>query len=358
MHRYEAPKPVAIVGARGYAGLELARVLLGHPGAKLVACYSADANFRLSQVLPDETGAAGVPTLPMEELGSASIGPLTVFLATPAEVSMKLAPGLLKAGCHVIDLSGAFRLEAASYKSFYGFEHECPELLKRAHYGLVPWAGAISGSGPRLVANPGCYATAVLMALLPLLKEGLVNPASVVIDAKSGTSGAGRKASEGLLFTEVAEDCLPYKIGRHQHLPEITRFATQWGDKAGAALDPWFTTHLLSVRRGITAGIYARLASGVTLAQVGQVYGKTYADYPLLKHGIMADGAGHSLASLKRVTGTPRTQVSYHVSGEKLYVFSLIDNLLKGAATQAVENFNCLQDYPVHAGLLEVEVVE
>jgi N-acetyl-gamma-glutamyl-phosphate reductase len=349
---------VAIVGARGYAGLELARVLLRHPGAKLVACYSADADFRLSHVLPDERGAAQVPTLPMEELGSSTLGPITVFLATPAEVSMKLAPGLLKAGCHVIDLSGAFRLEAKSYKGSYGFEHECSELLAQAHYGLVPWAGASSGSGAKLIANPGCYATAVLMALLPLLKEGLVDPVSVVIDAKSGTSGAGRKASEGMLFTEVAEDCLPYKVGRHQHLPEITRFASQWGGKAGVMLDPWFTTHLLSVRRGITAGIYARLAPGVTLAQVADAYGKAYAGYPLLKHGVMADGPAHSLASLKRVTGTPRTQISYNVSGEKLYVFSLIDNLLKGAATQAVENFNCLWDYPVPLGLLEMEVVE
>ncbi|MBC7690805.1 MAG: hypothetical protein H7222_03480, partial [Methylotenera sp.] len=220
MHKYETSKndsfrissakiAVGVVGARGYSGLDLARILLAHPDAELKACFaqtsstapgsSGKNSFALSDYLP-EASAASVPTLEMSEISQAvkTLGLKTLFLATPADVSLELAPRLLALGVDVIDLSGAFRLEAGQYPEWYALHHTSPELLKEAHYGLVPWAGpaAKTSLGGHLIANPGCYATSVLMAILPLLKEKIIQPASIVIDSKSGTSGAGKKTSE------------------------------------------------------------------------------------------------------------------------------------------------------------------
>jgi N-acetyl-gamma-glutamyl-phosphate reductase len=224
-------------------------------------------------------------------------------------------------------------------------KHPSESLLSSAGYGLVPWAAPIAGRS-RLIANPGCYATSVLMALLPLLKERLIEPETLVIDAKSGASGAGRKAAENLLFTEVDGECLPYKVGKHQHLPEIRRFAREF---AGVEIDPMFVTHLLPVRRGIISGLYARLVSGVTQADVTAAFERAYSSYPLVRFG-----AAESL-SLKRVVGSARTHIGFTVRGSQLYCFSLIDNLMKGAASQAVENFNRLFDLPAETALLDRE---
>ena len=190
------------------------------------------------------------------------------------------------------------------------------------------------------------------MAIVPLLKAGLIKPETLVIDAKSGTSGAGRKAAENLLFNEVDGECLPYKVGAHQHLPEICEATAAL---SGVAIDPFFTTSLLPVRRGIIAGIFARLASGSTGADVEAAYAKAYANYPLVRHGAIS-GLGSAVAksaalTLKRVVGTPRAHLHFEAVGDKLYLFSLIDNLLKGAASQAVENLNWLYDLPSDSGL-------
>jgi N-acetyl-gamma-glutamyl-phosphate reductase len=206
------------------------------------------------------------------------------------------------------------------------------------------------------VANPGCYATSILMALLPLLRPsgsgdpGIIDPASLVIDAKSGTSGAGRKANEDLLFTEVDGDCLPYRVGKHQHIPEIIQAVQRL---SGVEIDPLFATNLLPVRRGITSGIYARLRPGKSLADVAGAFESAYAGYPLLAHGAIEEAP--KLLSLRRVAGSPRTQIAYTTDGNKLYLFSAIDNLLKGAASQAVENLNRLLDLPLETGLLGLE---
>jgi N-acetyl-gamma-glutamyl-phosphate reductase len=329
-----------------------------HPGARIEACFATDASFRLQDYLP-EAAAASIPVLPMAQFEQTAARVKTVFLATPAEVSAELAPRALEQGADVIDLSGAFRLGAAEAASWYGLESSKfpgfgQALLSQASYGLVPWAGPVAGaSGPRLVSNPGCYATAVLMALLPLLKAGLIDPATLVIDAKSGTSGAGRKAAENLLFGEVSGDCLPYKVGKHQHLPEIQKYATEL---AGVAIDPMFTTHLLPVHRGIIAGLYARVRAGVGLAQVETAFEQAYAGYGLARFGRI-QGEARQLLSLKRVVGSARTEIRFELQGDKLYVFSLIDNLLKGAAGQAVENFNRLEDLPLTTALNELEGV-
>jgi N-acetyl-gamma-glutamyl-phosphate reductase len=352
MHKYSDPKTavshphrVAIVGVRGYSGLELARILLKHPGVELVECFSTDKSYPLSQLLSD-AGAEKIQVKPVSQWdGKASFK--TVFLATPTEASLELAPKFLKAGVKVIDLSGAFRLKSSSYPEWYGFEHSEKALLAQAQYGLVPFSGPESA---QLVANPGCYATAVLLALIPLLKAGVIDPATLVIDAKSGTTGAGKKAAENLLFSEVDGECLPYKVGKHQHLPEIQEYAKVFG---GAATDPFFTTHIIPVRRGIIAGLYAKLTPK---ADPAAAYAEAFAGYPLVSVSRIdsADAPSYAL-SLKRIAGSPMTRISYQVLGDKLYVFSLIDNLLKGAASQAVENLNRSLDLPVDTGLKQFE---
>jgi N-acetyl-gamma-glutamyl-phosphate reductase len=348
---------VAVVGARGYSGLELCRILLRHPEVELAACFANEKPFSLAEYLP-EAGAAEVPVLPLADFATSLSGIDTVFLATPAEASLELVPQAL-AHCSVVDLSGAFRLQSgngpARFAEWYKAKHSAPELLFEATYGLSPFAAP--GEGDRqLVANPGCYATAVLMALVPLLKAGVIDAGKIAVDAKSGTSGAGRKGAENLLFTEVEGECLPYRVGRHQHLPEIQEWAEFF---SGQAIDPFFCTHLLPVRRGILASVYAELAPGKGQVEVAQAFSAAYAGYPLARVTAIEGGQGNihpALAlSMKRVVGSARVHLAHQVNGNKLYLFSLIDNLLKGAASQAVENFNRKNDWPVALGLAELE---
>ncbi len=339
----------SIVGARGYAGLELARLLLQHPNAELSYCF-ATSDFKLSDSINTE-GAEKVTCLKDSEI----LTHLTdvVFLATPAEVSLNLAPQILAAGKKVIDLSGAFRLKQNDYQQWYGFEHTEMQSLQQAQYGLSPWVGPAKSDMPNsLIANPGCFATAITLALIPLLKDDVINPENIVIDAKSGSTGAGKKASENLLFTEVEGECLPYKVGRHQHYPEIVEALEKFG---GGKIDLHFTTSLLPIRRGIIAGIYVRLQPGRTIADVENAFAKAYADYALVMHG--AIGSESAKLSLKKVVGTAKTHISYEVQGDKLFLFSCIDNLLKGAASQAVENLNRISDLPLTTGVQRLEAL-
>lgn len=361
----KALKKVAIVGARGYSGLELARILLRHPEAELAACFAHDHNFALADYLPEHE-AKKVPVYPLADLEEMLPSLDCVFLATPAEASLELAPKILahpKSKASVVDLSGAFRLQAgteaergARFELWYKTKHTAQKELGSASYGLVPFAKPLSGP-KALISNPGCYATAVLMGIIPLLKEKVIDPGTLVIDAKSGTSGAGRKAAEGQLFTEVDGECLPYRVGKHQHLPEITEWAQAF---SGQAIDPFFNTHLLPVRRGIIASMYGKLAKGATAETVELAFAKAFENYPLARVTRLDAKEEQDLSpalslSLKRVAGTARVHVSHQVVGEKLYLFSLIDNLLKGAASQAVENFNSLHDYPAALGLETME---
>ena len=363
---------VAVVGGSGYAGLELVRLLQRHPSANLRVCFSTNPSLSFSDYLPDR-GARGITVAPLAELSKWVHELDTVFLATPIEVSVELAPVLLKEGINVIDLSGAFRLtqgtkdeRLSAYDSFYQFAHPCPELLDQAEYGLLPWKKSrelplSAPKTPALIANPGCYATSVLMALLPLLKRNLIQTEGLVIDAKSGTSGAGRKARENLLFTEVEGECLPYRIGTHQHLPEIRQYTKSF---VSAEIDPAFATHLLPIRRGIITSMYAKLSPGVTAKDIDVAYCSDYSDYGLVEWGELQGGSStgsgradsYSL-SLKRVVGTGMTRVQYQLESGHLYLFSLIDNLIKGAAGQAIENFNAIQKIPLGTGLKHLEGV-
>jgi N-acetyl-gamma-glutamyl-phosphate reductase len=375
MHKYSSnivPEKVGVVGGSGYAGLELVRLLQKHPYARLRACFSSNPEFTFGDFLPTQ-GAQGIPVIGLKDLEAWLPELHTVFLATPAEVSLHLAPQILKAGANVIDLSGAFRLKdgtveerVKAYEHWYQLEHPCPELLDKAEYGLLPWldagistadeAKAVPGE-PRLIANPGCYATSVLMAILPLLKRGLIRPETLVIDAKSGASGGGRKASENLLFTEVEGECLPYRVGKHQHLPEIRSFTQAF---SGQEIDPMFTTHLLCIRRGILSSIYAKTADKVTELDFTSAFAQDYSDYGLVQWSSLKGRSPRAMAfelSLKRVVGTALTRVHFQLEGDRVYLFSLLDNLIKGAAGQAVENFNRLLGAPARTSLSELEGV-
>lgn len=336
----------SIVGARGYSGIELARILLQHSFADLKYCF-ATSEFRLSDYL-NSAAAAKVTCLTDDQL----LTHLTdvVFLATPAEVSLKLAPTIVAAGKKVIDLSGAFRLKENSYPQWYGFSHTDEALLKKAQYGLVPWTGPLQKEA--LVANPGCFATAVTMALIPLLKENVISEENIVIDAKSGATGAGKKASEKHLFSEVDGECLPYKVGCHQHYPEIVEAVAAY---TGVAFDAHFTTSLLPIRRGIIAGIYGRLTKGKTVEDIEKALSKAYGDYQLVSFCRIEKNS--NLLALKKVIGTARTHISFEVQGEKVFIFSCIDNLMKGAASQAVENFNRISDLPIGTGIDGLEAM-
>lgn len=336
------PTTVSIVGARGYSGLELAKLLLHHPYVELTHCF-ATREFSLSQDILDSK-AKTVRCLQDDQV----MNHLTdvVFLATPAEVSLELAPKIMAAGKTVIDLSGAFRLKKNDNKKWYGFEGADKSLLAQAEYGLAPFCGP-KAPETKLTANPGCYATAISLALVPLLKHDLIEASSLVIDAKSGTTGAGRKANENQLFAEVDGECLPYKVGQHQHLPEIQETVEKF---SGVAIDPHFVTHLLPVKRGILASIFAK-AKTTNIKDIEAAFEKEYANYSLVRHGSNVS----QLAKLQNVVGTPFTHISYTLIENKLYLFSTIDNLLKGAASQAVENLNRHLDLGLDFSLVKGE---
>lgn len=382
---------VALVGASGYSGMELGRQLLRHPGVRSLTLVYNETPIDPQTWIP-EARRYSINTLSLAQFKksltssvqsrsthsnindasspcsntSADLSPSSsledafegafdcIFLATPAEASLSLVPLLTSTSIRVIDLSGAFRLQQGQlYEEWYGFQHTHPSLLSTAHYGLVPFNNDQDPRTIQLVANPGCYATAVQMALTPLIKNSLLRTDTLVIDAKSGTTGAGKKASEAQLFAEVDEDCLPYRIGKHQHFPEIVQSLARW-DKTNS-LDPIFSTTLLPLRRGILASIYARLQPGVTVQQIQEAYQSCFEHYPLARITTSKNSDARSLLSLRSVVGSARTHITFSVDGTKLQIFSTIDNLMKGAASQAIENMNYLYQWPIETGLQNFE---
>jgi N-acetyl-gamma-glutamyl-phosphate reductase len=335
---------VALVGARGYSGLELSRLLLGHPNAQLIDVYSSNTQWQLAQdiIVPS---AKNVNTRQLDQLEANAKNYDVIFFATSAGQSAEWIPKLLE-HTQIIDLSGAFRLNWQQTQKFYKLELD-EKYLSPANYGLSPWNKCAS----RFISNPGCYVTATLMALIPLLKENLITT-DVVIDAKSGTTGAGRSPKDSTNFSEISQEIHPYKITNHQHEPEIIRYLSHF---ASTDIDPIFTTTLLPIPRGILSSIYTRLQDGVGVKQIHEAYEYYYREYPLLQnYWLQGDDLGFSWkTSLKRVVNTPFTQLAYTAKDNKLYLFSMIDNLLKGAASQAVENFNAMFELPVTTGLIK-----
>ncbi|MFJ5510103.1 N-acetyl-gamma-glutamyl-phosphate reductase [Pectobacterium jejuense] len=329
-----------IVGASGYTGAELALYLNRHPQmnitALMVSAQSVDAGKLISDLHPQLKGIIDVPVKPLTDAEEAAKGVDVVFLATDHKVSHDLAPVFLAAGCTVFDLSGAFRVQDAEfYRRYYGFEHQHPDWLAKAVYGLAEWR-AESVKQAQLIAVPGCYPTAAQLALKPLLDAQLLNPAQwPVINAVSGVSGAGRKASMTNSFCEVSFQ--PYGIFNHRHEPEI---ATHLGTPV------IFTPHLGNFARGILETITCRLQPGVTQQDVAEAYHNAYHDKPLVR--LYEKG----VPALKSVVGLPFCDIGFSVDDEHLIVVATEDNLLKGAAAQAVQCMNIRFGFPETQSLI------
>ena len=324
-----------LIGASGYSGIELTRLLLAHRGVTLSFVTS---DRWVGQTIAERTALPSELKYVSNDQGlSAAKGCDVVFLATPAETSLQLAPKLRALGVRVVDLAGSFRLQDLSkYPAFYKFEHTAPSLVKEAVYGL-PELFRAKIRGAAFVSNPGCYATAAALSVAPLLSAGLIDPTSIVISAASGVSGAGRKASEDFTFMEIDSDFRAYKTLKHQHVPEIEQ-------TLGVKLV--FTPHLLPMKRGILSTAVARLKSGVSQAQVNEAFGAAFGKEPMVKLLPAADSV-----RIAEVVKTPWCLIGASVDETHVVSVSAVDNLLKGAASQAVQNMNLMLGHEETAGL-------
>lgn len=356
---------VGVVGARGYSGQEVCRLLTRHSGVELTAIfYNEGKPFTLWNQFPEiERLGKSLHRLEPKSIEASSFlnsseGLDVVFLATPNEVSMELAEKFLKRNISVIDLSGIFRLNQVPpavsqtlYSKYYSIEHRYSNQLAQACYGLLPFNAqhiqSLKSATPFLIANPGCYVTSVLMAMIPLLKAGLIDERSIIVDAKSGASGAGKKANENLLFSELYSDFYPYKILQHQHVPEMEMYLEIFSKQKAKVV---FTPHMLPVFRGILSTCYvkwSRSAQDMSVEErklgIKRAYTAAYENYPLVEHGDMKEM--QKKISIKAMTQSCFTSIGYEMDTDNLVVFSVLDNLLKGAASQAVENLNCVYGF-------------
>lgn len=334
-----------IVGASGYTGVELARLLCRHPKVCLTVATSRQyAGRMLSDVYPS---LRGLVDLVCEETSGAVLADKAdvFFTAVPHQTAMAIVPGLLEAGKKVIDLSADFRIHSATvYEKWYQ-THTAKEYLAEAVYGL-PEIHRQHIASARLVANPGCYPTSVILGLAPLLKGGLIRSERIIIDSKSGTSGAGRGAQVGSLYCEVTDGFKAYKVAEHRHTPEIEQ---ELGSLCGREVVVSFTPHLVPMSRGILSTIYADLQEGVTATQVAEAYKDHYAAETFVR----LCPAGIYPAT-QHIRGANFCDIGFKVDVRtgRVVVLSAIDNLVKGAAGQAVQNLNLLCGFAESEGLL------
>ncbi len=335
---------VAIVGAAGYAGVELTRLVLGHPDFELTTVTSGqDAGSRVSDVYPALAGCDLVYVEPdaREIAASAEIA----FLAVPHTAAMAIAPVLLEAGLTVIDASADFRLRDPDvYSAWYGVPHAAPALIDEAVYGLPElWRATLPGA--RLVACPGCYPTATLLAAAPAVEVGLVISDRVIVDAKSGVSGAGRSASTGTHFVSVNESVAAYKVASHRHTPEI---AQGLGDLGLAHPRVTFAPHLVPMTRGLLSTVYLEVEPGTDTDEVLDVYRARYAGEPF----VTVHAAGR-MPSTAEVRGSNRAHIGLVVdeAADTLIVTCAIDNLVKGTSGQAIQCANIALGLSETAGL-------
>lgn len=329
-----------IIGASGYTGAELAIMVNKHPELTLSGLYvsanSLDAGKAISDLHGNLKGLVDLPIQPLVDVELVAKQSDIILLATAHEVSHDLAPTFLENDCVVFDLSGAFRVQADGfYDEFYGFEHQHSKWLDKAVYGLAEWNEKQIAEA-QLIAVPGCYPTASQLALKPLVDNQLLDLNQwPVINATSGVSGAGRKASVANSFCEVSLQ--PYGVFNHRHQPEIA---------AHLGCDVIFTPHLGNFKRGILATITMKLATGVTQEQVQQVFESSYADTPAVR--LFTE----TMPALQNVVQTPFCDIGWKMNGEHLIVVSAIDNLLKGASSQAMQCINIRYGFPVLTALV------
>jgi N-acetyl-gamma-glutamyl-phosphate reductase len=339
---------VGIIGASGYTGAELARILSNHPEVRLTAATSRQhAGRPLAEIFPSLRGKVEIVC---ENPSVAELAEKAdfFFTAVPHKTAMDLVPDLLAAGKRVVDLSADFRLRDVSvYEEWYQ-PHSSRQLLGEAVYGL-PELYRHNISGCRLVANPGCYPTSIILALAPLLKAGAIEPQTIIADSKSGTSGAGRAAQTGSLFCEVHDGFRPYKVGRaHRHTPEIEQ---ELSILAAADVRISFTPHLLPISRGILSTIYASVAPGFDREKIDLLYRNHYRNEPFIR--LLQED---SFPATQYVRGSNFCDISYKIDPvtDRIIVMSAIDNIVKGASGQAVQNMNVMFGFAETAGLTTV----
>lgn len=335
---------VGIIGATGYVGEELVRILCRHPEVTEIITASRDfAGLTLDKVYPHLRGYSDLEILDMDRVPELTDRSDVVFLALPHGISAPAARIVLERGKKVIDMAADFRLpELDLYEKWYKAQHGAPELLAEAVYGL-PELFRQQIRGAELVANPGCYPTSALLALAPLLRNGLADLSSLIVDSKSGVSGAGRALALGSHFSECSENTKAYAVGAHRHTPEIAHYA---GVLAGNTVDLVFTPHLIPMTRGILSTVYADLNSSLDSTGLHQIYEDFYAEEEFVE--IAPEG---EMPETKWVRGTNRCFLGITVNGKKGIIVSVIDNLVKGAAGQAVQNMNLLFGFAENSGL-------
>ena len=338
---------VGIVGGTGYTGVELLRLLAAHPQVALQVITSrADAGTMANQMFPSLRGYIDLPfTHPDHaQLEKCDL----VFFATPNGIAMQQVRALLDAGVKVIDLAADFRLQdIASWEKWYDMPHTCPDLVAEAVYGL-PEVNRAQIKSARLVANPGCYPTAVQLGFIPLLEAGVIEPNSLIADAKSGVSGAGRKAEMGNLFSEASDNFKAYGVAGHRHLPEIKQGLARVAKKE---IGLTFVPHLTPLNRGIHATLYGRLTRE---ADLQALFEQRYANEPFVD--VMPSG---SLPETRSVRGANHCRIAVYrpQGGDTVVVLSVIDNLVKGAAGQAVQNMNIMFDLPETTALNNIPLL-
>ncbi len=332
---------IGIVGGTGYTGVELLRLLAQHPQTELdVITSRGEAGMSVSDMFPSLRGRVDLPfTDPAQaNLKSCDI----VFFATPNGIAMQQTRELLDAGVRVIDLAADFRIkDIAVWEKWYGMAHACPDLVADAVYGL-PEVNRESIRNARLVANPGCYPTAVQLGFMPLIEAGLVDAGRLIADVKSGTSGAGRKAETHTLHAEAADNFKAYGVAGHRHLPEISQGLAAMGSQPVGLT---FVPHLTPMVRGIHATLYSTLSAECDLQTL---FEQRYANEPFVD--VMPKGAHPETRSV-RGANVCRIAVHRPQGGDTVVVLSVIDNLVKGAAGQAVHNMNLMFGLPETAGL-------
>ena len=350
------PVNVAVIGASGYSGEELVRLLLNHPHAELTAVTSRQyAGQTVAQIFPKFASHPRAKALRFSEPNAELLARQAevVFLALPHGVAAEFAVPLLQHGCRVIDLSADFRLRNAEvYREFYTHAHPAPDLLAQAVYGL-PEVHRAQIQGARLVASPGCYPTSILLPTLPLLRAGLIRSHGIIADSLSGVSGAGRKAEADYLFCECNESVRPYAVPKHRHLSEIEE---QLSLAAGAKVVLQFTPHLIPVNRGILTTLYftptRRLSclddETARSLEIVACYREAYATEPFVR---LLEG--RALPDTKNVVGTNVLEIAWCLDPRtgRLIVMSAEDNLIKGAGGQAVQSMNIMCGFPETAGL-------
>lgn len=338
---------VGIVGGTGYTGVELLRLLAQHPEVDLRAITSrTDVGTPVSQMFPSLRGHVGLSFIHPDtaHLDQCDL----VFFATPNGIAMQQARTLLDANVRVIDLAADFRIQdVATWEKWYGMDHACPELIQEAVYGL-PESNRERIKTARLVANPGCYPTAIQLGFLPLLGTGLVDCGSLIADAKSGVSGAGRKAEMGALFSEAADNFKAYGVSGHRHLPEISQELTRAAKKQVGLT---FVPHLAPMIRGIHATLYARVTSDIDLQSLYEAHYKNELFVDVMPAG--------SHPETRTVRGANCCRIALHrpQRGDIVVILSVIDNLVKGAAGQAVQNMNIMFGLPEATALTGIPIL-